>query len=378
MNMHLTYLKRFAFTFLSFFSSMLLMTALAQVPLKMINGLPYLEAKINGKGPFLFGLDTGFGGAVELDSALAMELGIKQTGNTEIGDPSGRNNLTLATGKINQLSIGGDSFKNLEVIFRPGRKILSASAGAVGILGMLFTAHSFTIDYPASQFLISSSPLPVADNKTIFSYTPVGGGVPEIEIRVGDTKLKAVVDSRSTSGVFKLPEALAKKFGFTSEPRLVGKGRKASNEINIYGGTLKSSISIGDYLFPDPQVTFPSFREDQGVIGAMILKDFAISIDQRNHRIRFEKKEIIPPAEDLKEYIGNYAERVISVSDGFLHVQRPGDMLLKMIRKSGDEFSLERVPAAILKFERDADGKIIALNVFNPQQNAWEKVERKG
>jgi hypothetical protein len=356
----------------------------SQVPLKIINGLPYLDATVNGKGPFLFGFDTGFGGAVELDSVLAIELGLKPTGSIEIGDPSGRHNVTLATGTLKKLQIGKDDFDNLEVMFRAGRRAQSSAAGAVGILGMsVFAAHTFTIDYPASQLQWSKSALPAPDNKTTLSYSPVGGGVPEIEIAVGNEKIKAVVDSRSTSGVFKLPETLVKKMNMIGEPKLVGKGRTISNEIMIYTVKLKEPIRMGSFVYNEPSITYPSFIENQAVIGAQILKDYAISIDQKNRRISFIKTAIEKPSVTivsasgkLKEYAETYGEREVSLVDGALHIQRPGGMLLKMIAKADDEFTLERVPQAILKFERDGGKKVTALRVFNPQNNTWETVSR--
>jgi len=350
--------------------------ASAQVPIKMINGLPHLEARINGKGPYLFGFDTGFGGAIELDSAMAHELGIKTSGSIEIGDPSGRNNQILLTGTMAFLELDGKTFTQQEVILRPGR--LARTPGVVGILGMnLFEAYTLTLDYPQQQFGLEKKELPSSDNQHILDYVPVGGGIPQIALQVGTETIRAAVDSRSTSGYFKLPETLAKKMHFANEPKLIGRARTISSDIPINQVNLSESIRFGQFEYKEPTITYPSFSEE-GIIGAQILKDFAISIDQKNQRIRFVKPQASSAANaastahsQLNEYTGTYGDRVITLSEGALFIQRPGGMLLKMVPKTADEFTLEKVPQAVLKFERNPDQKIIAIKVVN-QQGQWE------
>lgn len=374
-------MKRIFVTVITLFTALI---STSQIPIKLINGLPYLEVKLNGKGPFVFGFDTGFGAAMELDSAMAVEIGIAATGSTEIGDPTGRT-ITMLTGTVAKSELGSYSFSNKEVIFRAGRIHQSAAAGAVGILGMpFFSGYTFTIDYPALQFNLSKSELPAPDKKTILGYTAVGGAVPEIEIQVGNETIKAIVDTRSTNGVFKLPEPLVKKMNVIGEPRLIGRGRTVTSEIPIYAAKLKEPIRMGAFVYTEPDITYPSFIDNQAVIGARILKDYAISIDQKNYRIQLDKKTAAstasttnPDAGKLQEYTGTYGDRQITFSEGALFVQRqPNGMPLKMVPKAADEFGLERVPEAILKFERNADKKIIALKVFNPQKDGWETVPR--
>jgi hypothetical protein len=41
-----------------------------------------------------------------------------------------------------------------------------------------------------------------------------------------------------------------------------------------------------------------------------------------------------------------------------------------------DEFTLEQVPAARLKFVRDAAGKVIEIEILTPSGN-WEKIKKQ-
>ena len=74
-----------------------------------------MEITLNGKGPYLFGFDTGFGGEMELDSALAVSLGIRPTGKKEVGDASGRNNRMLELRVLYRVQFGVYIFENTTV-----------------------------------------------------------------------------------------------------------------------------------------------------------------------------------------------------------------------------------------------------------------------
>lgn len=364
-------------------------TTSTEVPIKIIQGMPYMELTINGKGPFLFGFDTGFGGEMELDSALAVSLGIKPTGKMEVGDASGRNNRMLDLGVLDQLQVGDYIFQNTNVILR-NRRVLPGMEKVSGILGMaLFSAYTITIDYPGLKFRFEDTPLPPADNLTILNYTPVGGGVPQIDLKVGDLALKAVVDVRSMSGTFKIPEQIISQLHFMSAPVVIGRGRTVSNEIIIHQGQIQEPIQFGKYKYEQPIVTYPALNEDV-IIGASTLQSFQITIDQENQRIQLLKlaenasKPIVVPAalpvegNRFSEYVGSYeGGRELSLSDGMLYIRRPGGMLLKMIETAKDTFTLERVPQAVLHFERDEQRRIVALKVMN-QQGAWEQAKRLG
>lgn len=77
-------------------------------------------------------------------------------------------------------------------------------------------------------------------------------------------------------------------------------------------------------------------------------------------------------APDFKDYSGSYGERTVSADGGALFLQRQGGPRLKMVSVAKDEFALEIVPAARIKFIRSEDGKVVAINVLN-RSGEWEK-----
>lgn len=352
------------------------------VPMQRIGGLPYLELSINGQGPFLFGLDTGFGAGLELDADLAGELNVKASGQTSVGDGSGQNEITLQTAKIGQVAIDGYTVKNCTAILRKNaRKKVPGMENVKGIVGMaLFSDYTITLDYPNNLFVIQKDALPKANSSDIFNYTEVGGGVPQIQIKIGSHEVNAAIDSRSMSGTFKLPQQLVDKLTFLNRPIAVGKGQTVSNTIAINQVSISESIRFGEFVFERPTVTYPSLNEN-AIIGSKLLQEFAITIDCKNKRIQFKKAGLSPTPNavqddpSLAEYTGAYGERSITLENGFLHIQRPNGVLLKMLPKSKDEFTLERVPEALLVFERDVNNRIKSIKV-SKGDNHWETAEK--
>jgi hypothetical protein len=83
-------------------------------------------------------------------------------------------------------------------------------------------------------------------------------------------------------------------------------------------------------------------------------------------------------AEDTaREYVGKHEHRSIRYANGALYLQRDGGPRLKMVPADGaDEFTLEVIPEAKIRFGRDATGIIDALHVLG-MSGAWEATRRE-
>ena len=51
-----------------------------EIPMRIEGGMFAIELTVNGKGPFLFAIDTGAEGGPRLDSSLMEKLGLKSSG----------------------------------------------------------------------------------------------------------------------------------------------------------------------------------------------------------------------------------------------------------------------------------------------------------
>jgi hypothetical protein len=81
-------------------------------------------------------------------------------------------------------------------------------------------------------------------------------------------------------------------------------------------------------------------------------------------------------ARNLKDYSGRYGERTVSLEDGALFLQRQGGPKLKLQPIAVDDFALERIPEARIKFIRSDNGKVVEINVLN-RVGEWERAMKE-
>jgi hypothetical protein len=259
------------------------------VPMVRAGHLPAVEVRINGQGPFLFGIDTGGAGAARIDSALAAKLGLARVGEVMAGDPSGRNMVPMALVKVESIELGGARFEGLTASVRnynePGRG--GRDTHLDGILGFgLFSTGLFTLDYPHARVKVEMGELPPADGAAVLAYG-AERGIPHVPLRVAGRTIDADVDAGAMGG-FSLPAALADSLPLAGPPRVVGRARTVTNTFEIKAADLKGEIALGNQTFPNPTVAFqPLFP--MANVGARVLQDFVVTFDEKHQRMRLAK-----------------------------------------------------------------------------------------
>jgi CubicO group peptidase (beta-lactamase class C family) len=256
------------------------------VEMQKAGHLPAVRVMVNGQGPFLFGIDTGARGAARIDSALAAQLGLEVIGQVRAGDPSGRNTRLMNLVRVGSLEIGGARFEGIEAAVRDYNE-RRVGAPIDGILGFgLFQELLLTLDYPAGKVRIERGALPPPDGGDVIPIR-VDRGIPSIDLVVDSLHVDADVDAGSMGG-FSLPDRLIERLPLDSAPRVVGHARTVSNEFDIKAARLKGSLRIGGREFANPTLEFqPIFA--MGNVGSRVLRDFAVTFDQANRRMRWRK-----------------------------------------------------------------------------------------
>jgi hypothetical protein len=257
------------------------------IPMKIDGGMPTIELLVNGKGPFVFGVDTGAQGGARIDSSLMEKLALKPSGQVRATDGSGRNPQMAEMVKLESIEVGGLRFTDVTAGSRNYRKS-PRPLEIDGILGLsVFSEYLVTLDYPAKLLRLEKGELPKADGAEILDYKSKGG-IPLLEMSVGGTKIDAHLDSGNMVGAFVLPTAFAEKLTRASEPLVVGRARSASGEMEIKQVQVKDVIRLGRHEFPEPTVTYPALS-DIGNVGAKTLSQFVVTFDQKNERVRLKK-----------------------------------------------------------------------------------------
>ena len=353
------------------------------VPMIMRGPTPAVEVMVNGQGPFVFTIDTGARGMARADSSLVERLKLPVVGRMQARDGSGRSR-SLEVVRLDSISFGGVTFSNVRAPTRDYNSSPNAT-GVDGILGFdLFSEFLLTLDFPGKRVRLERGELPQPDGAEVIGYESVDG-VAVVELGLGGRKLKGRIDTGNGVGAFVLPESLSKTLPLASEPVVIGMARTVSSRVEIRAARLKESIRLGRFEFAEPRVVFPALTEDAANIGAEAFREFVVTFDRKNSRLRLKRRELPkaaepPPVVEVKEprrYVGKFGTRTISLEGGQLYLQRQGGPKLKLLPVSEDGFTLEAFPDARVKFVKGGGTDFTELHVLN-RSGEWEKSRKVG
>lgn len=258
-----------------------------EVPMQTGEGMPTVEVIINGQGPFLFGFDTGAQARPRIDASLVEKLKLKSTGQVQATDPSRRNVQSSETYKLDSVVIGGLRLTDVTVASRNYQNS-PRPLKVDGILGLnAFADYLVTLDFPAKKLRFEKSELPKSDGAEILDYKNEAG-IAVVELSMGDKKIKAHLDTGNGIGAFVFPAAFAEKLNLAGEPRVVGRARSATGDMEIKQVQLKDTIKLGRHEFPDATIVYPALG-DVANIGFKTLSQFLITFDQHNERVRLSR-----------------------------------------------------------------------------------------
>src|SRR2546423_6297153 len=281
-------------TFLIIFLAACVVSAAAQnsteavAPMKMRGLMPVVQVKLNGQGPFVFTIDTGAGMQADIDTSVAERLKLQPSGRAINGDPSGENDREVETATINSIAFSGAEFRNVTAVVRPQR-ITKDYPDVDGILGFaLFSDYLLTLDYKSMQVRLARGALPAANGANILDFE-IENRIPVIEVAIGKLRVRAHIDSGNFVAGFILPQEIVDQLQLLSPPVTVGRARSVSNQIELKQTQLRDTIHIGRFDYPQATITFPALSDTN--VGLKILREFSITFDQKNRRMKLERKQ---------------------------------------------------------------------------------------
>ena len=255
------------------------------LPMQDWGGRPVIEAKVNGKGPYRFILDTGATMTVidvELRDVLKLPAVKGMTAAAAHGPAP-----ALVT--VDRLALGGATLRGVTVALMPLGKMLTGEQRPMGVLSALaFPGHLVTFDYPGRKIAIAKGKLEATDSGTTFAYS-AEEPIPTVPLRIGGHDTRVHLDTGSGYGVM-LPTRFMDELTLTSKPEPAGNAKVHGGESPIMKARVEGAIEVGAHKLDLADVSFvdlkPMFGAPMGLIGYEVLRKFVVTLDSRNRLVR--------------------------------------------------------------------------------------------
>jgi hypothetical protein len=256
--------------------------ATANVAMIKYDGVrPGVEVMINGRGPYLFLIDTGAAGQMRADTSLVERASLPLAGDVAINDASGAPDRIVRSARIDRLDLGGLTFRGLS---GPSRAYNGPGARRRidGILGFdLFAGCLLTLDYARGRVTVAPGTLSRAPGVMPFDRA---NGPPGVTMTIGGVRVHADLDSGSNQG-FSLPWSLAPRLHLLGPPRITGYGESASNRFPIRRARISDRIRVGAIAWRRSAVEFTE-TFDFANIGSEVLQGLRLTFDQGHRLVR--------------------------------------------------------------------------------------------
>lgn len=277
-----------------------------------------VKVKINGQGPFTFGVDTGGGNLITPEAAE--KTGLKLTGEFQTGGAGERRVKAWRT-QIEKVEAGEITAtdQSFTVISLEDIKNAIGFKEFDGLLGReLFNSLTTKIDFEKNEFVFT--------NPENFEYKGSGeiipfefsGSIPQIEGEIDGTRGKIIVDTGDRSSL-----TLFVPFYENGKIRESYPERKTALTGWGIGGGINSEmirlkkIKIGETEISGvvtrlPLVKSGAFARSDSIasIGSGFLKRFNVIFDYRNKRMILEKNKNFRYEDSFENYILKNANSV--------------------------------------------------------------------
>ena len=247
--------------------------AVFSLPFRTIDGI-YLDAMVNGEGPFVFALDTGASGMGRADATLADALNLPADGKDETSD--GVSSSQVDRVRIASLTLGGLERRDLSVIARDYRSRVSPEAAFSGILGREFFADGLlAIDFSTRRLTFYRSREMPASLREAMTFERAF----RMPVTIGALKTTGNVDTGANVTMVVPGAVFADLEGTAAGP--AGGGSLTNTRIDIFDAKLAGPVEIGGARLEGIAVKVATDYPEV-LIGAHALQGHIVLIDQRH------------------------------------------------------------------------------------------------
>jgi hypothetical protein len=156
-----------------------------------------------------------------------------------------------------------------------------------------------TLDYPASKVTLMRGELAPANGRDILDFTQPrqARSIPVIAVEMCGEPAEFTLDS-GMGGWAAFTEEMAERCTYLHGPVDGPKRRMVDREIDTRVARLNGRMKFGAYTVEKPYGVVSADADRHAVMGSRILENFAVTLDQKNSRIRFAREDtspIVPP-----------------------------------------------------------------------------------
>lgn len=250
--------------------------AIVDVPFNLVRGRIYVQAQVNGQGPFTFAVDTGASDLARADATLVAALA-PVAGSADNSD--GVNTATVDTVHFNALSLSGLTRENFDVITRDYGSNLPEEARFHGIIARnFFNDGLLVIDFAAQRLYFTRASGLAQDQAGAVSYERPF----RVPVTIGAVATTGNLDT-GASVTMVMPRTL---YDEVSDAPLeaAGSGRLSNTVIDTFRGTVPGPVRIGDVSLTNLEARV-SERYPELLIGGDVLRHYTVAIDQRSRAV---------------------------------------------------------------------------------------------
>ena len=245
-----------------------------------------VEVKIDGKGPFLFSVDTGLSVRACIADDLRRELGLPRGRGMFSDDGGGRVGYQPGS-RLPSVSVGGVEWKDLRVLVEDLEWLKSSEGLPIrGILGLRFFGdRTIQFDGNGGVIRLFDQRLPRQPQQQISRFR-LRGGVPYCWMQAGAHNFPVLLDTGYDGGIA-MPYSFRDKVLCYDQPRLTAKLRTAhGQDRKIYSARLKQDATVAGFKMHHPPVQFlEGYRT--GILGGQALRQFVVTFDRQGQRVHF-------------------------------------------------------------------------------------------
>jgi predicted aspartyl protease len=248
-----------------------------QLPFELVDGRIYVQARVNGRGPYRFAVDTGASGMGRADASLVRALGLHVSG--QVPNSDGVRTAHADTTRLVSLDLGGMVRRDVEVIARDYGARMPEAQRFHGIVGRDFFGDGMlVIDYPNRRLAFTTTTRLSTDARHALGYDRPF----RVPVTIAGVPATGHLDTGANVAAV-LPRSLYDRIAATPLEE-AGTGQLSNGKIGIRKATVEGAIELSAVRVERPGVRvsddFPEL-----LIGAHLLQHHLLAIDQRSRRV---------------------------------------------------------------------------------------------